>query len=79
MLLSQYIEWKRHPVTKEILQLLGQNRVGRLEELAHGHANGGVEQIYLEMGRIQGIEDALHFLAEDVKDVIVDDMEVNNG
>jgi hypothetical protein len=72
------MEWKRHPVTKELLKMLDNNRTGRLEELAHGHANG-LEQIYLEMGRLQGIEDALHFLVEDVKDEIVDDMEVEDG
>lgn len=77
MFLSQWMEWKRHPVTKELLKMLENNRVARLEELAHGHANG-LEQIYLEMGRLQGIEDALHFLVEDVKDEIIDDTEVED-
>ena len=77
MFLSQYREWKQHPVTKEILQMLENNRVGRLEEIAHGHANG-LESIYLEIGRVQGIEDALHFLAEDVKQEIIDDTEVQD-
>lgn len=78
MFLSQWMEWKRHPVTKELLKMLESNRTARLEELAHGHANG-LEQIYLEMGRLQGIEDSLHFLVEDVKDEIIDDLEADDG
>jgi len=74
LFLSQWLEWKRHPVTKELLQALADNRKGRLEEIAHGHANG-LEEIYLEIGRVQGIEDALHFLAEDVRKDIIDDTE----
>ena len=77
--LSQWLEWKRHPVTKELIQALVANRVARLEEIAHGHANG-LEEIYLEIGRVQGIEDALHFLVDDVRrDILIDDLEVEDA
>ena len=75
--LSQWIDWKRHPVTKELIQALVANRVDRLEEMAHGHANG-LEEIYIEIGRLQGIEDAIHFLVEDVRKDIIDDTEVQD-
>lgn len=77
LFLSQWLEWKRHPVTKELLQALSEFRSGKLEAIAHGHANG-LEEIYLEIGRAQGIEDALHYLVEDVKNEIIDDTEVEN-
>lgn len=76
--LSQWLEWKRHPVTKELLSALVANRVARLEEIAHGHANG-LEEIYTEIGRLQGIEDAIHFLVEDVRKEIIDDMEAEDA
>lgn len=73
---SQWLEWKRNPVTKELLKALSDYRSGKLEEIAHSH---GLEQIHIEIGRAQGIEDALHYLAEDVRVEIIDDTEVENG
>jgi hypothetical protein len=74
--LSEWSDWKRDPRTKELLKMLADNRIGRLEEIAHGH---GLEQIHIEIGRIQGIEDALQFLVADVKDILIDDTEANDG
>ena len=71
---SQWYEWKQNFVTKELLKALQANRMGRLEEIAHGHASG-IEQLYIEIGRVQGIEDALQFLVSDVRDELVKDKE----
>lgn len=76
--LSQWLEWKRNPVTRELLTALTEFRRGKLEEIAHGHAEG-IENIYLEIGRAQGIEDSLHYLAEDVRKDIIDDTEEEDG
>lgn len=78
MFLSQWLEWKKHPVTRELIAALSANRTARLEEIAHGHANG-IEEIYTEIGRLQGIEDAIHFLIEDVRKDIIDDTGVDNA
>lgn len=75
LFLSQWLEWKRHPVTRELLAALATYRLGKLEAIAHGHAQG-VEELYTEIGRAQGIEDSLHYLAEDVRQDIIDDTEV---
>ena len=74
---EQWYEWKQNLVTKELIKALQINRVGRLEEMAHGHASG-LEQIYIEIGRVQGIEDALQFLVSDVKDELINQEEIDN-
>lgn len=77
LFLSQWLEWKRHPVTRELLAALTTYRSSKLEAIAHGHAQG-IEELYLEIGRAQGIEDSLHFLIEDVRQDIIDDTEVED-
>jgi hypothetical protein len=75
--LSQWLEWKRHPVTKELLKALADYRSGKVESIAHGGALE-LESLYLEIGRAQGLEDAIHYLVEDVRQDIIDDTEVEN-
>jgi hypothetical protein len=75
--IEEWYEWKQSTVTRELLKALQENRAARLEEIAHGHANG-LEQIYIEIGRVQGIEDALQFLVSDVKDELIEDKEIEN-
>lgn len=74
---SQWYEWKQDVVTQQMLKALVANRIGRLEEIAHGHASQ--DALYLEIGRVQGIEDALQFLVEDVKDSLIDDKETEDA
>lgn len=76
--LSQWLDWKRHPVTRELIAALTSNRIDRLEEIAHGRASG-LEEIYTEIGRAQGIEDAIHFLVEDVRKDLIDDTETEDA
>ena len=75
---SEWVEWRKSKITKFLLNALSEYRVGKLEAIAHGHANG-LEEIYVEIGRAQGIEDALHFLVEDANSVVIDDREDPNG
>jgi len=74
---SQWYEWKQNPITKELLKALMANRAGRLEEIAHGHVSG-LESLYIEIGRAQGIEDSLQFLVSDVKDELIEDKEIED-
>ena len=76
--LSQWVEWKRHPVTRALLSALSEFRRGKLEEIAHGHALNTTE-LYLEIGRAQGIEDSLQYMAEDVRTDLIDDHETQDA
>ena len=75
---EEWYEWKQNTTTKELLKALQANRLGRLEEIAHGHTSG-LEQIYVEIGRVQGIEDALQFLVSDVKDELINQEEIEDA
>lgn len=72
---SEWVEWKKSPTTRGLLVLLSNYRKDKLEAIAQGHARG-LEELYIEIGRVQGIEDCLHFLSTDAGSVVIDDSEV---
>ena len=75
---EQWYGWKQDLVTKELLKGLMKRREGQLEDIAHG-VESGLEQIYIAIGKAQGLEEALHYLVEDVKDELINQEELDNG
>jgi hypothetical protein len=57
---DSYVDWRANPITKALVRAITENRRGRLEEIADGKSEG--TQLYIEIGRVQGIKDAVEFL-----------------
>jgi hypothetical protein len=55
-----YVDWRTNPITKALVRAVTENRMGRLEEIADGKSEG--TQLYIEIGRVQGIKDTVEFL-----------------
>ena len=78
VLKSEWAAWKRSKVTRFIVESIVANRTMRLEEIAHGDKSSPNE-LYLEIGRCQGIEDVVHFMAEEIKEFLIDDEGESNA
>lgn len=56
---EEWVDWKRHPVTQAFLRGIMTTRDGKKEEIAEGKVEGN--QLYLEIGRCQGIQDTFEY------------------
>lgn len=57
---EEYVDWRAGKVTKDLIKELATNRQLRLDEVAEGKVEGN--ELYRELGRIQGIKDCVNFL-----------------
>lgn len=71
---EEYVEWRSNKVTTVLIKLVSQNVIDRLEEVADGKVDGN--ELYRELGRVQGIKDMLQFLLNkngELKDLIIEE------
>lgn len=54
---EMWVDWKNHPVTQQYLRAIAHWRMGKLEAVAEGQVSG--EQLLMEIGRTQGLKDAI--------------------
>lgn len=56
---EEWSDWKRHPVTQQVVRDLLDNREGRKEEMAQGRVTGN--DLLIEIGITQGILDSVEY------------------
>lgn len=63
---SDFIDWKSHPVTKEVFSLITE-RIQQLQEELGGTAGENVRQDAIKVGAIQANRDILELSIEDAE------------
>lgn len=70
---EDYVQWRANPVTKFYLQALFNTREGKKETIAEGGVTG--EELEREIGRTQGIKDAIDYALFSFEVIEVDNSE----
>jgi len=69
MELEEYKDWKEHPITKHLTQILTETRDDMIESLGNGHTVGENtgEQTSLLVGKIAGLNYFINHHHEDME------------
>jgi len=62
---NEYLSWKEHPVTEEMIRALTETREGIKEELASGATLDSHEQTARYVGNIEGLDFFINHRFED--------------